>query len=34
MGEGFVQNVLEKFLKVRTRIQSELGCNPSKKGNS
>jgi hypothetical protein len=30
----FVPNVLEKFLKVGTRIQSEFACNPSKKGKS
>jgi hypothetical protein len=34
-GDGtFVQNVLEKFLKVGTRIQSELACNPGKMGKS
>jgi hypothetical protein len=27
-----VQNVLDKFLKVGTRIQSELACNPGKMG--
>jgi hypothetical protein len=28
------QNVLDKFLKVGTRLQSELACNPGKMGKS
>jgi hypothetical protein len=29
-----VQNVLDKLLKVVTRIKSELACNPGKMGKS